>query len=135
MEPNYVLRDELLGYWLKNMLKKGGSLIHSVRALKAAFEYTTLNVVSKYDVNITHKLDMEAFTRSLYITEEPMKEALKEAGYSSEETPYGRHKYRLEYKKKEEYQYYILCLKLIEKYMGVRIEPVKPHHPFSKKRR
>jgi len=134
MEPSHELRDELLDYWLKNMLRRGGGLIHSAMTLKAAFDYTTCNMLARHDVNIKDKLDMESFTRSLYIMEKPMKDAIKEAGYSSEETPYGKHKYRLEYKKKDEYQYYIVCLKLIEKYMGVKIEPIKPHHPFSKRR-
>lgn len=134
MEPSLELRDELLGYWLKNMLRRGGDLIHSAMTLKAAFDYTTCNMLSKYDVNIKDNLDMESFTRSLYILEKPMIEAIKEAGYNSEETPYGNHKYRLEYRKKEEYQYYLICLKLIEKHMGIKIEPIKPRHPFSKRR-
>lgn len=126
-----TIRDELLEYWVNNMLRETQYPTYGIRFIGSMFTYKTCNMLLEKDIEIERKIDLSKLSKILFINIEDMEYALQRAWYSGEFDAFGNILYRLDYRKKGEKDYYPKCLEAIEKYVGIKIEPVEHSRKFK----
>ena len=126
-----TIKDELLEYWVNNMLRETRSPTYRAHFIGAMFTYRTCNLLLEKDIEIERKIDLSSLSKVLTLYVEEMEQALQRVGHMAENDALGNEFYRLEYRKRGEKEYYLKCLNMIEKYMQVKIYPVKYSRKFK----